>query len=58
MTHTLATNWYALFVYDLPGATERRMFRATASDGEPVLTFAGGNRILTRLGSALALWCR
>ena len=58
VTHTLATSWYALFVYDLPSATERRMFRTTSSEGEPVLTFAGGNRILTRLGSALALWCR
>ncbi len=58
VTHTLANSWYALVVYDLPSGTERRMFHTTASEGEPVLTLAGGTRIVTRLGSALAVWCR
>jgi hypothetical protein len=58
VTHTLASSWYALFVYDLPSGTERRMFHTTSSEGEPVLLLAGGNRIATRLGSTLALWCR
>lgn len=58
VTHTLVTSWYAPFVYDLASATETRMFRTTSDEWEPALPFAGGARIVTRLGSALALWCR
>ncbi len=58
VTHALGTDWYALFVYDLASATERRMFGSSSSDGEPVLILANGNRIVTQLGSTLAVWCR
>jgi len=34
------------------------VFNASADFREPFIAFANGDRLLTRVGSALARWCR
>jgi len=56
--HDYATDWWVPTLWDLQTGTKRRIF--LSGDGEPPggLPFAGGSRLLTQLGSALAVWCR
>ena len=56
--HTFSTDWYAWEIWSVLGGGEMRVFAATADSREPLLAFANGQRLLTRAGSALAVWCR
>jgi hypothetical protein len=56
--HTLSTDWNAWQVWSADTGAVLRVFASSSDPADPLLPFAGGARLLTRLGSAFALWCR
>jgi WD40 repeat protein len=58
--HTIGTNWSAWHVWSVADGTEIRAFPLTAATAstEPFAFLIGGRRILTRAGTAIAVWCR
>jgi hypothetical protein len=58
MGHNFSTDWDGWQVWSVSSGGQLRVFAASADSGEPLLPFANGQRLLTRAGSALAVWCR
>jgi hypothetical protein len=58
VAHTSSGDWHAWHVWSVATGAPLGTFAAFREADEPLIPFAGGNRILTRAGSALAVWCR
>jgi len=56
--HTLGTNWSAWHVWSVTDGTALRTFPMSSSPTEPFAILPGGQRLLTRAGTAVAVWCR
>ena len=57
-THTLGTDWSAWHVWSIADGAELRMFPLSSASTEPFAILPGGSRLLTRAGTAVAVWCR
>jgi hypothetical protein len=55
--HALGTNWSAWHVWSVTDGTALRAFPMSSS-AEPFAILPGGQRVLTRAGTAVAVWCR
>jgi WD40 repeat protein len=56
--HTLGNNWYAPHVWSAATGAELRVFGTSVPVPNDLILFAGGDRLLTRMGSGVAVWCR
>jgi hypothetical protein len=57
-THTLATDWSAWHIWSVADGGELRTFPLSSAYSEPLAILPGGSRVLTRAGTAVAVWCR
>jgi len=58
VVHTSEGDWHAWHVWFVANGVQLRQFTPSNDVNEPLVAFARGNRLLTRAGSALAVWCR
>ena len=56
--HTLGTDWFARRVWSVTDGTQLRAFPLSSAITEPFAILPGGQRLLTRAGTAVAVWCR
>jgi hypothetical protein len=54
--HTVGSTWYAPHVWSVATGAELRVFGTSVPND--MIPFAGGDRLLTRAGTGIAIWCR
>src|SRR4029079_8081986 len=56
--HTLGTDWFARRAWSVTDGTQLGAFPLWSAITEPFAILPGGQRLLTRAGTAVAAWCR